>query len=95
MALVIVFLTSMLVWRDIITLYNRDIITMRRGSRWRDTSTSAVLYSLSSEWWMIHFLGKIDHVDSPYIPMRNILSTNFKTDPFSVKLNVPEYAKFH
>lgn len=95
MALVIVFLTSMLVWRDIITLYNRDIITMRRGARWRDTSTSAVLYSLSSEWWMIHFLGKVDHVNSPYIPMRNILATNFKTDPFTVKLSVPEYAKFH
>jgi hypothetical protein len=49
---------SLLLWRDALCLLFRDPMDKIFGARWRNVRLSALIYSLSHEWWIGHMLGR-------------------------------------
>ena len=47
-----------LLWRDALCLLFRDPLESIYGTRWRNIRLSAVIYSLTHEWWLGHTLGR-------------------------------------
>lgn len=53
-SLIIVILFSYLLWKDVLLLLMRDNLFLNSNARWRNLRRTAVVYTLSHEWWTHH-----------------------------------------
>ena len=60
LGMLVLIIFSLLLWRDGLCLLFRDPMDSVYGSRWRNVRLTAVVYTLSHEWWIQHTLGKRD-----------------------------------
>lgn len=54
LTLLIVIIFSYLLWKDVLILLMRDNMYFNSNARWRNLRRTAVIYSLSHEWWVQH-----------------------------------------
>ena len=92
---IVIFILACLLWRDLITLYTRDVIDVSVGSKWRYVKLNSVIYSMSSVWWVEHFLGSAKSYSGPFPPLEDIIESNFLIDPFSQINSKTEYERYH
>ena len=79
LSLAIIIIFSYLLWKDILLLLMRDNLYLKTNARWRNIRLTAVVYSLSHEWWTQHLIG-------PYLPQASFpplsLAIQQKIHPF-------------
>ncbi len=54
LGLIIVIIFSYLLWKDVLLLLMRDNMYLHSNARWRNIRKTAVVYTLSHEWWTQH-----------------------------------------
>lgn len=60
LGMAVLFIFYFLLWRDLSCLLFRDTLDKVYGVRWRNVRLTAVVYSLTHEWWVSHVLGRRD-----------------------------------
>lgn len=95
LVLVILFIISYLLWRDLLILYMRDTVCIDKGSRWRYIKSTSVIYSLSNNWWTDHFLGSNKNLLTKYPSIHEFYSSNSSVDPFTEYTPQTEYSEYH
>lgn len=53
----VLMMLSYLLWRDVLLLMTRLNLYDQSAARWRNIRTTAVVYTLSHEWWTSHITG--------------------------------------
>lgn len=91
----IILLLSCLLWRDLITLYTRDVIDVSIGAKWRYVKLNSVIYSMSNIWWTEHFIGDNKSVSSLFTKFNDIVESNFVINPFENIISKTEYERYH
>lgn len=91
----IIFFILCLLWRDFMTLYSRDVININLGSKWRYIKLNSIIYSLSDLWWTNHFIGNNVQIASLFIPLQDVIDSNFSINPFEQFISLTEYQKYH
>jgi hypothetical protein len=92
--LIIILLISCLLWRDLATLSTREVVDVTVGAKWRHIRINSIIYSMSNIWWTEYFIGNKKTANSLFLPMSDVIESNFKLNPFS-KVNRGEYEKYH
>lgn len=87
-ALFIVIILSYLLWRDITVLITRDNLAEKYNARWRNIKLTALIYSMSAEWWVKHMLGQRS-VHYKYMDLNNVFL--LKKSPFKDLVPLTEY----
>lgn len=57
LTLIIIFLVSLLIWRDLISFLGRDTMVFSNNSRWKYVDPQTVRYAISSNWWLYNYVG--------------------------------------
>jgi hypothetical protein len=70
LALVIVAIFSLLLWRDVCMLLTRDPMVGNLGTHWRNVTLGSLVFTLSNEWWLQHALGS----KHPYLLYPDIMT---------------------
>lgn len=71
--LIVLCLSSYLLWRDYITLWTRDLLTKNNGTHWRFVKLITIIYSLENNWWFNLLLGKKGSLNHQLIPLNKII----------------------
>ncbi len=75
LCLLIIIIFSYLLWKDALLLLMRDNLYFNSNARWRNLRRTAVVYSLSNDWWTYH----ITNIRAPY-SMHNDILTAIQTN---------------
>lgn len=92
---IIIVVISCLVWRDFLTLYTRETISVNFSAKWRYIKLSNIIYSLSAPWWFDHFFGSKRDQGSLFISFSEVINSNCSIDPFITTLSLTEYENYH
>lgn len=57
LTLLIIAVTSVLIWKDLAMFWGRQSLSHSYGSKWRTLNRNITLYSLCPEWWNMHYIG--------------------------------------
>lgn len=82
LALTIVAIFSLLLWRDVCMLLTRDPMLANLGTHWRNVTLGSLVFSLSNDWWLHHALGS----KHPYLMYPDIMTVLSMKSP---ELNKP------
>jgi len=95
--LVIILILFLLIWRDLITLMFRELVSMDTGTNWRYRKSSSIVYSISSIWWLECYMGHHYRDNFSYyspieIMLKNLYSHTY-AHPFKLEnvSNMKEY----
>lgn len=87
LSLLIVIIFSYLLWKDIILLLMRDNLYLNSNARWRNLRRTAVVYTLSHEWWTTHMTAiRAPHTLLPDLTTATTALTNPLTMPTTAAL---------
>ena len=76
-SLLITLIFSYLLWKDLTLLLFRDNLYSHANAKWRNLRLTAVINTLSHEWWVQHLTGK--------------RSVNTSYDAFNIAITTPEH----
>lgn len=79
LSLIILLIFSYLLWKDVLLLLMRDNLYLHHTARWRNIRKTAVIYTLSHEWWTQH-MTTIRAPHSLYNILDYYISNNTKPD---------------
>lgn len=77
LALLIVAIFSLLLWRDVCMLLTRDPMVGNLGVHWRNVTLGSLVFTLSNEWWLQHALGS----KHPYVLYPDIMTVLSMKEP--------------
>lgn len=91
----IIMLLVCLLWRDLVTLYTKDVIDVTIGAKWRYVKLNSIIYSMSNVWWTDHYIGSNKSITTLFLPLNEVIQNDFSTDPLSSTINKTEYERYH
>jgi hypothetical protein len=96
----ILIITMLLLWRDILIIIGRENININNGVRWKFIRLSTVTYSLFPNWWMYSFISNKNSIskDSIFVMLFYYIkyfNKNIYLLPIDFKINIDEYSKFN
>ena len=77
LALTIVAVFSLLLWRDVCMLVTRDPMVANIGTHWRNVTLGSLVFTLSNEWWLQHALGS----KHPYLMYPDLMAVLSMKNP--------------
>lgn len=99
LTLVVILILSLLIWRDVMTLFFKELINPNNGANWRHLKLYNMLYSMSASWWVEHYIGhNVRSNTSLFLPLGKILmniSQNVYLHPFSKVADLKEYEAYN
>lgn len=98
-SLILVFI-SYIIWRDILIIIGRDNIGIRNGCRWRHITTNFIIYTLTPNWWVNHFIDQKNNrdINSLFYSLKDFikeLNNNNIISPFSKEISLSDYDKYN
>lgn len=98
-SLILVFI-SYVIWRDILIIIGRDNIGIRNGCRWRHITTNFIIYTLTPNWWITHFIDQKNNrdINSLFYSLKDFikeLNNNNIILPFSKEISLSDYDKYN
>lgn len=86
-------ITGILLWRDLCTLWTRELLSPTFGSRYRFIKLQSLLYSLDQEWWFEMYMGQKASHYSWFLPLTKLCRLHLKPN-FLAPLTLIEYEEY-